>query len=297
MAKRKKSSLLGKHLKAHNKDETNYGMEFIDLPAGITGGIAKLVDAKVGVYKTGDNEGEQFLYLGGVVVEPKVVTATEKVFQDGKVVVLSVREVDIAGQRTSKMVPLCETSKQDGTVVTQDENVSTALNELRKLGGEGCTENVNTDEQLLEFLEDLKGQGVYFKFSTSARDPSAAYPTQRVWENWLGAKDLEDYEPEEDEDIDDDTEDPDDDKPEEDDPEPDDDDEDDEEDPEDDDDDDDWAPEKGESYNFKPPKARKFVEVKVTAVFSSKETCNVMNVATEKIYKGVSWDKLSGDDD
>ncbi len=61
MAKRtKKSGLSVKSFKDHARDETEYGMEFIDLPGGITGGIARLVDAKLGVYAKGNNAGENF---------------------------------------------------------------------------------------------------------------------------------------------------------------------------------------------------------------------------------------------
>ncbi len=54
----------------------------------------------------------------------------------------------------------------------------------------------------------------------------------------------------------------------------------------------DLEPEKGGVYGFKPPNKRKLVEVKVTAVFTKKETCNVQDLNTNKVYKAVAWDKL-----
>ena len=85
-AKRRKTSggLLSESLKAHANDETSYGTEYIDLPGGITGGIAKLVDAKLGEFKKGPNQGKQFLYLGGLVVEPETAIQLNKVLQVGK---------------------------------------------------------------------------------------------------------------------------------------------------------------------------------------------------------------------
>lgn len=53
------------------------------------------------------------------------------------------------------------------------------------------------------------------------------------------------------------------------------------------------VPEKGDVLFYKPPRARKPVEVEVTAVFKSKETVNCKNMDDGKVYKGVSWDALS----
>ncbi len=51
-------------------------------------------------------------------------------------------------------------------------------------------------------------------------------------------------------------------------------------------------PEKGDAYEYKPPKARKSVEVEVTVVVKSKRTCTLKNLSDGTVYKGVSWDKL-----
>lgn len=196
MAKRtKRSGLLGQSLKNHAKDETTYGMDFVDLPGGIRGGIAKLSDAKIGIYQKGDNKGEQFVYLGGVVVQPKTAVNTVKIWKDGGVVILSSEEIEIEGQRTSLMLPLCDTTKVDGTVIESDEHIKDALNELRKLGGEECTEGLDTEEGLADLLKVLVASGIHFKFGTSSSAPTPTYPEPRVWENWHGATD---YEPEED---------------------------------------------------------------------------------------------------
>lgn len=206
MAKRKKADPLGNALANHAQDETTYGQDFVDLPGGITGGIARLVDAKIGEYKTGANKGKPFLYMAGVVLEPKEAPNIVKAWQNGKVQVVSSEKLNVQGQRTSLMLPLCKTSRRDGETTTMDENIGKALNEVRKVGGEDCTESIDTPEDLEAVLEALKEAGPYFKFSTRSSDPTEAYPTQMVWESWRGSKDLEDYVPEEGDDVIDDTE-------------------------------------------------------------------------------------------
>jgi len=52
-------------------------------------------------------------------------------------------------------------------------------------------------------------------------------------------------------------------------------------------------PEKGEVYYFKPPKKRNKVQVEITAVVKSKQTCNLKEVEDEsKTYKSILWNKL-----
>ena len=57
------------------------------------------------------------------------------------------------------------------------------------------------------------------------------------------------------------------------------------------------APEKEEVYGYRPPRHRKDVECEVTAVFASKETCNLKNLDDGKAYKGVPWSKLVSDEE
>jgi hypothetical protein len=198
MAKVKKSALankFGSALANHANDETDYGTQFGNLPPGIGSGVAKLVEAKIGQYKKGKNEGESFLYLAGVIVSPKSHTFAPRVFANGKIQSLPPETVITAGMRTSLMVPLCDTTKKDkdGSEVTvdTDENVATALNELRKLGAD--TSSVDGEEAFVALLEAIVEEGPFFKFSTSGSDPNKDYPTPRTWENWHGSKGLEDY--------------------------------------------------------------------------------------------------------
>ena len=208
MARRtKKSGLLGRSLKKHAKDETTYGPDYSNLPGGITGGIAKLVEAKIGIYQKGANKGKQFIFLSGTVVEPKKAMNEVKAWKDDRVVTVSNTEMVVEGLFTNQTLPLCEVTRiSDGVVVELDDNVESALNEVRKIGGEDCTEGIDTEEDLIEVLKSLKEEEIYFKFSTSASEPSAKYPDNpRVWENWRGSTDY--VEDEDDDSIVDDTED------------------------------------------------------------------------------------------
>jgi len=189
---------LSKSLKKHAKDETDYGVDLSRLPAGITNGIAELVEAKLSVYAKGPNIGQKFLYLAGTVIEPISVVEQVKSWDaslaggKGGVRIAPPVEKRVRGLRTSVMIPLCDTKNAAGEVTDYDEHVKRALNELRKLGGEECTADVETEEDLIALLATLKEAAPRFKFGTSTSgDPTAQYPTQRVWENWYGTKDVE----------------------------------------------------------------------------------------------------------
>ncbi len=362
MAKRtRKSSLKVNPYKAHAQDETEYGTEFVDLPGGISGGVARLTEAKVGIYVKGKNVGEKFVYLAGTVIEPKFAVNTLQIWKDGKIQVVSTKEVEVKGQFTGMTLPLCNTSKADGEVVTADENIAKMMNELRKLGGEECTLEVESEETLAQVLGLLKEEGPFFKFSTSSSKPNEQYPEQRVWENWFGAKGLEDYEPEEEDDVEEDVDSDDSEEPKEEDANdsgedstPDlaalvetanevDENEDATESAEeaqhalselassvgiskkdadamdtwdelaaeiagapgldtgepggggasvDGDEDSNWVPKKEEVYRFKPPRARKAVDVIITTVNEKAQTVTAKALENDKTYKAVLWSKL-----
>ncbi len=55
----------------------------------------------------------------------------------------------------------------------------------------------------------------------------------------------------------------------------------------------DFEPEKGLVYFYKPPRARSAREMEVTAVFSGKQTANLKDLETQKVFKGVAWGQLS----
>lgn len=377
MAVRAKKSGLGSILKKRGKDKTVYDTS-AGLPPGIKNGIASLAEGAIGKYKSGVNKGKLYLRLAGTVLSPSSVTFSPKFWdpEEGKtggVVTGKPETVQVKGLRTQIMLALCATGKGD-KAKTEEDNVAKALNELRKIGGEDCTEDLSSEQDLVDLIESLVEDGVNFKFNTSASTPNEAYPDATVWENWNGSKgvdqELEGDEDEDDDELEDETDD-DDDETEEDDGEEDDDGEGDDDEPEEDDgdgededeeapfgdsdeleeladkaeeddeeaqealvekateagvdegvindedttwhqlansireiesseeeDDDDeeeeeeeLVPEKGEVYSFRPPRAKKDVEVEVVSVVKSKKICKLKTDAG-KIYSNIPWSKL-----
>jgi hypothetical protein len=181
------SDKLAGPLKAHAQDETTYRADFSEPPPGIIGGVARLNYAKLGTYASGVTKGEKFVRLAGTIVSPKTVSVVKQTFKDGRVVNLPVEVVNCEGLSTSRMLPLCDTKTADGTVTTADENIATMLNELRTLGGDECTENVDSESSLEAMLAALEKGGIHFKFGTSSSKPTKEYPTPRTWQNWRGA--------------------------------------------------------------------------------------------------------------
>jgi len=346
MVKRAKSSLkalLGeagrKAFERHKNDETRYSSTG-QLPPGIEGGIAKLVDCKIDTYKEGNFKGKPYFYAAGVVVRPKEHNG-----------------VPVEGLRTQIMEPLCETPNR--TRKTVEDHISWVCNELRKLG-------VDTSELSFDDLEDaieaLREEGPYFRFRTWQGRPTEQFPNPTVRHEWNGRCDFESDESEEEEAVVDETEEPEEEqdipfgdeldmladrandgdeeamdelverakkaglsqeevdemmywsevadairerekeaKAEEEEPEEELEDEEEEEledeeeepgDEEEDEEEEELIPEKGETYYYKPPKARKRIEVEVTAVFHGKQTCNVRSTASGKLYRGVPFTAL-----
>lgn len=187
MAKAKVS--IGKKLKnsvaKHKGDETSYGI--IDLPGGISNGIARLNECKFDTYKRGDNQGEYYFLANGIIVSPDA----------------NDQGVPVKGLRTQIIIPVCDTTKSDGETVSQDEHVASILNEIRKLGVD--TKDID-DDSLEDVVEELKEVAPYFRFSTTQSQPTKQYPNPRVWENWHGSKGLEDYVADEEEEVEEDEE-------------------------------------------------------------------------------------------
>ncbi len=165
-----------------------YGRQ--DLPPGIKNGIARLEKAYFGTFKTGDNQGEMFLYLEGTVIEPYSVIV------DG-------REVTVEGQATKQILPYCATK---GTKPkTQAENIKIITNEIRKLGGEDFLDGVKDEAGLETRVNQLQEAHPHFKFETRQGKPTPEYPNPRTFESWFGSKGLENYVPGEAGGVDDET--------------------------------------------------------------------------------------------
>ena len=191
---------LGSRFKANAPAEIDYGRQYIDLPGDIRNGVAELVEAKIGQYQSGQNEGKDFLYLAGVVISPKTAVEVKKIWKGGKAEVVSTEVLTVKGQRTSVMIPLCETSNKDGSKTTDEAtNFQTAANELMKLAGAECLEGVDDDDALNNLLTELRNMDppIRFKFSTRSKEPTAAYPESGVWpHSWHGTENLPEVEDE-----------------------------------------------------------------------------------------------------
>lgn len=274
MAKSKKGSLASKvkqSVSKHRKDATNYGN--MNLPAGIQSGVAKIVECKFEEIPKGKRyEGEYRFVVSGVVKEPKS--------HEGQVV---------AGLRISKFIPVCDQVNRAGEVyATLDDQVSTIMNEMRKLG-------IDTADMDAEDLEDtaavIKEEGNLFKFSTVANKASNGNTYINEYWNGLYDGDLE----EEDDEVEDSTDEDDEDDIEE--------EEDDYDDVEEDDDDDDdedeeaeeeeVVPEVEELYFYKPKGSKEAISVEVTKIIKAKKLANLLNMEDEETeYKNVPWAEL-----
>lgn len=180
----------------HKSDETTYS-NMGELPGGIEGGIARLVDCKFDTYKKGNNVGEFYFYAAAVVVSPQDFNGQR-----------------VAGLRTTIMEPLHDTPTRKRATLA--DHIEWVYNELRKLG-------VDTSSISFEDLETvaaaLKKSGPYIGFRTWKGDKQEivarggkywvgdkSYPTEaaakaanpfagkepRVNHDWLGLRDYSD---------------------------------------------------------------------------------------------------------
>lgn len=125
---------------AHINDEVNYGQ--MDLPAGIEGGIAKLVDCRFGEYKEGPNKGQPFFLASGIVVVPE----------------------EHKGLRTSiGPEPLCDTPNASGKRKEFSDHWGWVENELCKLGAERSDLGPDSVEAIAAALKEQKP---HFRFRT-----------------------------------------------------------------------------------------------------------------------------------
>lgn len=150
----------------HKNDETEFGTGG-QLPPGINGGVAQLVECKVDQYKKGSNQGDWYWYAAGVCIEP--------VEHNG---------IRCEGLRTSIMEPLCDTPTRSRP--TFKEHLAWVYNELRKLGINTSTMRGDDLEVVMQALKDA---APYFRFRTWQGDPTPEFPNPRVNHDWQGATD------------------------------------------------------------------------------------------------------------
>lgn len=155
---------------AHRSDDTTYSTAG-ELPAGIEGGVAKLVKCEFKAYVNGDNKGEMFWQARGVVLEP-----TE---HNGEI---------IEGRQTSLGPwPIVDNPESKGKYNTVESQIARILNELRKLGANEDDLNIEEAEETARALVEA---GVCFRFSTfmPKQDKTGQYKDvkPRLVQMWKG---------------------------------------------------------------------------------------------------------------
>lgn len=137
----------------HRMDETTYGI--INLPPGITGGVAQLVTAKWDEYRPGTRyAGKPYVLFRGIAKLPKEHNG-----------------IPVEGQGVLLIVPLCDQPdrvKADKKPRTLEDNYADLLNELRKLGVD--TRELGPDD-IEDALAALQEEKPHFRFSTRAWTP------------------------------------------------------------------------------------------------------------------------------
>lgn len=186
-AKASKSSITQKYgnrlttvLDAHAKDDINYGNR--QLPP-IRNGVAQLIEMYFA--KQEGKDGQDFWRAAGTIVEP-----TDVINEAG-------RKEKVKGRQTSMVVMITEE--------TFDEDIIKIQEEMRKLGGPDLF-TANKGATIESLCEALVEAAPYFKFETSMskEDPKKINPKTkkpyppRLWENWYGNEDMENYTPPED---------------------------------------------------------------------------------------------------
>lgn len=149
-----------------------------NLPGGIRGGIAQLVDMKLDVVKPGkQNAGSIYFYAAGVVHSPNDVNG-----------------IPVKGLRTSIMEPLYNTPERSRK--TPADHLKWIMNELKKLGA-----NLNDLKQVSNIetviIPALLKAKPFFRFSTEEGEVQKTGPYKdkpaRIFENWNGM--IADYVP------------------------------------------------------------------------------------------------------
>lgn len=167
------------------------------LPSGITNGVAQVTECGFKQYEKGTNmktadgrsayndknpsDSEYFFFATGIVMED---FPNDK---DAPTRGLQLRVGNGFG------IPVFDTKKADGTIVTQDEHVAEIEDILKRLG---IPKESFTGGDVLEGLaEAVQEAQPYFAFSTSLATKPSQDGSFRTWENWGGTKGLEDYSP------------------------------------------------------------------------------------------------------
>lgn len=142
-----------------------------NLPEGIEGGIAQVVECKFDTHKDGDHKGEIYFYMGAVVVEPKYIGHRK-----------------IEGQRTSVTEPVYDTP--DRTRKTVEDHIAHIMNEMRKAGADTASMDPSDEGALESLAASIKEAGPFITFRTwkgkKATTGPYANKEPMVQEQWQG---------------------------------------------------------------------------------------------------------------
>lgn len=147
-----------------------------DLPPGIDGGVAQLTDCYIGYYEKEGyvHKGQPYFMAAGIVQTPETHNG-----------------VKVAGRRTQiGPEPICDTPEKTGPKArkTQQEHVWWMLNELKKFDPGAVAElpdecTVEDIDALCKSFADAKP---FFSFRTWASKPTKQYPDPRTNHVWNG---------------------------------------------------------------------------------------------------------------
>lgn len=150
---------------------------FGELPPGINGGVAKLVDCKFTQVKEGDNQGKWMFYARAVVLEPVEFTDPQGVTHR------------CAGKGTSITCPLYDTPDRSSRK-TVEEHVQWVQNQFKLLGVQVTDLGVDDLEGTAAALKASAEPGnspIYLKFRTYSLKATPAFPNPKTLHEWEGA--------------------------------------------------------------------------------------------------------------
>ncbi len=147
-------------------------VQYVDLPPGITNGIARLQRAYFSKIENGDNKGAVFFRASATVHEP-----TEVVHKGQK--------VPVYGLMTSIMITITPRKDRQGNVIPAKEAVRDIMDALTRLGVNttGCKSMAEIEKK----AQALNQRQPFFRFSTTQSKPTKEYPNPKVRHVWHDA--------------------------------------------------------------------------------------------------------------
>lgn len=176
--------------------EKNKGNEVelgnVELPPGIRGGVAQVMDIGFGIFKTGKQQGKPYFMASARVLAPAKFKDA-----DGRV-----HRIRNQHTRTSPE-PLCDTPDRQGRK-TLEEHVGHMINILKICGVATETLNLAQVEQVCKAMTAKGSPPLYIKFDTFAMKDEETGLLGQTNHKWLCPADASEIEAEEGEEVDED---------------------------------------------------------------------------------------------